>query len=189
MNFTLEPWNDSHIPYLAGFANNHNIAKWLRDVFPFPYTVEDAKAFVTSCQQQDDAYEQTRAIVVDGKAVGSIGIFQGSDVYVKNAEIGYWLAEEYWGKGIMPRAICQMLDHAFETMDIMRIYAQPFWENRASRRVLEKVGFTLEGIQRQSIFKNGEIYDSGIYAMLKEEWNKRKNENPLLNESMQFLLR
>ena len=110
-----------------------------------------------------------QAIVVDGEAVGSISLTLGSDVYRRSAELGYWLGEPFWGRGIMTAVVTAMCREGFGTWDIVRIHAEPFARNAASRRVLEKAGFTLEGTLRQSVYKNGEMLDSCIYALLREE--------------------
>ena len=107
--------------------------------------------------------------MVDGEAVGSISLTLGSDVYRRSAELGYWLGKPFWGRGIMTAAVTAMCRDGFGTWDIVRIHAEPFARNAASRRVLEKAGFTLEGTLRQSVYKNGEMLDSCIYALLREE--------------------
>ena len=105
---------------------------------------------------------------MDGHAVGSIGIFCGSDVYEKSGELGYWLAEEYWGQGIMTEAVKQICREAFEKFDIVRIYAEPFAYNAGSRKLLEKVGFSQEGVIHQGVCKWGKIHDYCIYGLLRE---------------------
>ncbi|MCQ5131301.1 GNAT family N-acetyltransferase [Butyricicoccus faecihominis] len=167
MQFTLKKWDERFIDDVARYGNNAKIAANLRDVFPFPYTREDAVGYVRMCAQNDESRQLCRAIVADGRAVGSVGVFCGSDVYRKSAELGYWLAEEYWGKGIMTEAAKQLCAAAFAAFDIVRIEAEPFAYNQGSRRVLEKAGFTLEGVKRQSVFKNGAIQDSCVYALLR----------------------
>ncbi len=106
---------------------------------------------------------------MDGEAVGSIAVTLKDDVYRKSAELGYWLAEPYWNRGIMTEAVRRICRHAFAAYDIVRIFAEPFACNTASRRVLERAGFTLEGVIKMSVYKNGRMLDSCIYALLKEE--------------------
>ena len=144
---------------VAHYANNEHIAANLRNVFPYPYTLEDAEEYVGSCVENSEERQICRAIVVDGHAVGSIGIFCGSDVYEKSGELGYWLAEEYWGQGIMTEAVKRICREAFEKFDIVRIYAEPYSYNIGSRSVLEKAGFSLEGIMKKAVCKWGKIYD------------------------------
>lgn len=126
-------------------ANNPKIAGNLRNVFPSPYTIDDAKWYVNDCISREGKKQITRAMVVDGKAVGSIGISIKDDVYEKSGELGYWLAEDYWRQGITSRAVIQICKEAFAQFDIVRIFAEPFDCNLGSRGVLEKAGFIYEG--------------------------------------------
>lgn len=166
MQFILRPWNENDIESLVANANNANIARFMTDGFPHPYTVENAKAFITMATK--DVPVHIFAIEAEGKAVGGIGIHPQADVMKKNAELGYWLGEDHWGKGIITAAIKQMIDFAFSTYDITRIYARPFGNNAASQKVLEKAGFVLEARIEKSIFKNGEFLDELIYAVRKK---------------------
>lgn len=163
--YTLRPWQAGDIDSVAKYANNPKIAANLRDAFPTPYTYEDARAYVMGCIEAGETTQCTRAICLDGEAVGSIGIFLEQDVYCKNAELGYWLAEPYWGQGIMSQAIRELTDLAFSQYDLHRIHAEPFAHNHGSRRALEKAGYQLEGILKNRIFKNGQIFDSCLYAL------------------------
>ena len=167
MDFILRPWRREDAADVAKYADNEKIARNLRDVFPYPYILTDAQAFVNSCVEGDEDRQLCRAIEVDGHAVGSIGLFLGSDVYCMTAELGYWLAEEYWGRGIMTEAVKQMCEEGTEHWDdLVRIYAEPFAHNTSSRRVLEKAGFTLEGVMRCGVCKRGRIFDYCMYALL-----------------------
>ena len=150
---------------LVQHANNFEVAKNLTDAFPHPYTEADGKAFITMATKADPIH--IFAIEVEGKAVGGIGIHPQSDIMKKNAELGYWLGEPYWGKGIITRAIRQMVDFAFKTYDITRVYARPYGTNIGSQKVLEKNGFKLEARIEKNIFKNGEFLDELIYAIRK----------------------
>ena len=167
MDFILRPWRREDAADVAKYADNEKIARNLRDVFPYPYILTDAQAFVNSCVEGDEDRQLCRAIEVDGHAVGSIGLFLGSDVYCMTAELGYWLAEEYWGRGIMTEAVKQMCEEGTEHWDdLVRIYAEPFAHNTSSRRVLEKAGFTLEGVMRCGVCKRGRIFEYCMYALL-----------------------
>ena len=168
MNFTLRPWRLSDAAELVPYADDPLVARNLRDVFPNPYTLADAEGFVGACVEQEGRGQLCRCIEVDGRAAGSIGLFLGTDVYRKSAELGYWLGRPFWRRGIMSAAVLQMCREGFETWDVVRIYAEPYASNAGSRGVLEKAGFTLEGIKRRSVFKNGELLDSCIYAKLRE---------------------
>lgn len=166
MRFELRKWDLSDAQSIALYANNKNIADFLRNAFPHPYTVADAVSYIH--RFKDDTPERICcAISIEGMAVGSIGVFAREDVYSKSAEIGYWLGEPFWNKGIMSEAIRRMCTLAFETLPIVRIYAEPFAHNIGSCRALEKAGFMLEGVLKNSIYKNNQLYDSCIYALLK----------------------
>lgn len=169
MEFILRKWEMDDIESVAKYANDMAIAKNLRDGFPNPYTLEAAKSFVTSCIEKGDSQQYLRAIVVDGKAVGSVGVFIGNDVYGKTGELGYWLAKDYWRQGIMSRAVKEIVKEVFDKYDIVRIYAEPFEPNKGSQGVLEKVGFTYEGTMRNGVCKYGEIFGYCMYSILREE--------------------
>lgn len=169
MEIQLRPWRREDAADVARYANNEKIARNLRDVFPHPYQLADAQEYVDSCVAGDEERQLCRAIVADGHAVGSIGVFRCGDVYRKSGELGYWLAEGYWGRGMMTAAVKQICREAFAAWDIVRIYAEPFAHNTGSRRVLEKAGFTLEGVMRQGVFKEGKLWDYCMYALLREE--------------------
>jgi RimJ/RimL family protein N-acetyltransferase len=166
MDIKLRKWNEADLNGLVKYANNRNVAKWLTNGFPHPYTFEDGKAFLKMIE--NDNPTKVFAIEINGEAVGSIGIFPQSDIHEKNAEMGYWLAEAYWGKGIMTKAIQEIVEYGFQTFDIVRIFARPFSTNLKSKRVLEKAGFVLEAKLKKALFKNGECMDELIYATLRE---------------------
>jgi len=167
MEYKLRDWDISDSDSLARHANNYNVAKWLTNRFPYPYTEDDAVDFIESVTKNNAS--KVFAIEVDGEAVGSIGIFPQTDIHEKSAEIGYWLSEKYWGNGIIPKAILEIVDYGFNTFDIVRIYARPFFTNKGSQRALEKAGFVLEARLRNTIYKNGEYLDELIYSKLKDE--------------------
>lgn len=169
LDFTLRPWRIEDAEDVAIAANNEKVAANLRNVFPNPYTLEDAKWYVNDCIEKGDDNQITRAVVVEGKVVGSIGIFVQSDVYEKSGKLGYWLAEAYWRKGIMSRAAKQLCKQAFELFDIERIYAEPFDYIMGSRGVLEKAGFTYEGTMRNGVYKNGKVFSYCMYSLLRKE--------------------
>ena len=121
MKFELRKWNLEDSQDVAYYANNKKIAANLRNVFPYPYILADAEGYIRSCVENSEERQLCRAIVVNGRAAGSVGIFCGTDVYEKSAELGYWLAEEFWGKGIMTEAVKQLCQEAFERFDIVRI--------------------------------------------------------------------
>ena len=166
MDYVLRPWKDSDLDTLVKHANNYNIAKWLTNQFPYPYTYDSGKGFLTMVTKDNPT--KVFAIEIEGEAAGSIGIFPKTDIHEKSAEIGYWLAEKYWRNGIMSSAIRDIVKYGFETFDIVRIYARPFSTNLGSQKVLEKAGFTLEARHKKALYKNGELMDELIYVRFKE---------------------
>ncbi len=167
MDFKLREWKDSDLSSMVKYANNENIARWLTNAFPHPYAEEDGKAYLTMIA--NDNPTKVFAIEVNGEAVGSIGIFPQSDIHEKSAEMGYWLAEEFWGHGIMPSAIREIVDYGFRTFDIVRIFARPFATNHKSQRVLEKAGFHFEARLQKALYKNGELMDEMIYVTFRKD--------------------
>ena len=163
MHFQLRPWASTDLVSLVRYANNPNIAKFMMDGFPHPYTEDNGKAFIAFATKDDPIH--IFAIDVNGEAVGGIGIHPQADVQRKNAELGYWLAEPFWGKGIITNAIKQLVEFGFKTYDINRIFARPYGTNIGSQKVLEKTGFVLEGRFEKTIFKNGEFLDELVYAV------------------------
>jgi [ribosomal protein S5]-alanine N-acetyltransferase len=169
MDFMLRPWVIDDLDSLVRYANNINIAKFMSDGFPFPYTSEKGKTFIEFATNSSNVLYF--AIDINGQAVGGIGISPKTDVKKKNAELGYWLGEPFWGKGIITRAIGEIVDIAFKTYDITRIFAAPYGTNFASHRVLKKSGFKLEARFEKTIYKNGEFLDELIFAIHKTDIN------------------
>ncbi len=167
--FQLREWREEDAEEVAQAANNPRIAANLRNVFPHPYTLADAAFYIGDCIAKEGERQMTRAIVVDGHVVGSIGIFVGADVLERSAELGYWLAQEYWRQGITSRAVRMICKEAFQKFDLVRIYAEPFADNAGSIGVLKKAGFTYEGTMRNGICKNGVIRSYCMYSILLEE--------------------
>jgi RimJ/RimL family protein N-acetyltransferase len=165
----LRPWSIDDSAELAEIANNKNIADNLRDLFPFPYSIRDARNWLKTILPENIPYKNF-AITIAKTMVGSIGIVPKDDIYRKNVEIGYFLSEKYWGQGIAVRAIKAATSYAFNEFDIVRVYAEPFADNIRSRRALEKAGFTLEATLRRNVIKEGNIKDSCIYSVLKEDF-------------------
>jgi len=165
---TLRPWRIGDARSLAKYADNANIARNLRDRFPQPYTVRDAKAFIRSCATTRP--HVSFAIVVGGEAVGGAGFSPGGDVERFSAEIGYWLGEPFWSRGIATEAVRLLSDYAFETCRVLRLFAVPFADNGPSIRVLEKAGYTREAILRSSAVKAGIVRDQALYALVNTRW-------------------
>lgn len=167
--FALRFWKLSDADSISASANNPKIANKMRNAFPSPYSITDATNFIEFCTKIDQKSACLRAIDVDQMAVGSIGVFFGdpNDIYCKTATIAYWLAEPFWGFGIMSRAIKQISDEVFGKHNIVHIEAESIATNVGSCKALEKAGFQLEGILKKKVFKNGKILDSHLYALTK----------------------
>lgn len=164
MNAVLRPWRPSDAPALAAALNNKKILNHLRDGLPFPYTESDAAAYISAMLSADPNETFAYAVTVEDRAVGSIAAFRQGNIHRQTAEIGYYLAEEYWGQGIMTDAIRQLCGNLFASTDILRIYAEPFAYNTGSRRALEKAGFCCEGILKNNAVKNGKVLDMALYS-------------------------
>jgi len=164
----VRPWRTSDATSLVKYANNVNVARHLRDRFPHPYTAADAHRFLDAVTVARPI--TTFAIEVGGEAAGGIGFSAGTDVERYSAEIGYWLAEPLWGRGIAAEALRLVSDYAFTKCNVLRLFALPFADNARSTRVLEKAGYACEGILRASSVKFGEKRDQAMYALVNESW-------------------
>ena len=164
----VRSWQKADAAALVEHANNMNIAKNLRDRFPHPYTLKDARDFLKHAVPADDP--TNLAIEAGGAVVGGIGYVPGRDIERYSAEIGYWLGEAHWGHGIATEALQLTTAHAFERMRFLRLFALPFAENLASIRVLEKAGYVREGLLRSSSVKAGTPRDQLIYARVNPNW-------------------
>jgi RimJ/RimL family protein N-acetyltransferase len=163
----VRSWRPADVESLALHANNRKIWLNLRDAFPHPYTKRDAREYIRTVRQR--VPETGFAIAVDDEAVGSIGYVLHGDVERVSAEIGYWLAEPFWGRGITTEALTAVTHHAIATHGLTRVFAVPFAWNAASCRVLEKAGYVLEGRLRRSAIKDGRITDQLQYAFIAPE--------------------
>ena len=164
--FSLRTWQLADKKSLAKHANNIRVWNNLRDAFPHPYTEYDGELFIQMVLNKPTPTTDF-VIDIDGEAVGGIGIVLNKDVERISAEIGYWLSEDYWNKGIMSQVIKQISEYVFTELPIIKIYANVFSHNKASMRVLEKVGFIKEGILKQTAIKNGKVIDFHCYGLLK----------------------
>jgi RimJ/RimL family protein N-acetyltransferase len=165
----LRPWAISDASNLAIVANNKKIAENVRDGFPFPYSVRDAHDWLNIILPENYP-PRFFAIISDRQLVGSIGIITKTDVYRKNLEIGFFISEDFWGKGIATKAIKAATSYAFRDFDIVRVYAETFSDNTGSQKALQKAGFKLEATLKKNIVKSEVIKDSCIYSVLKEEF-------------------
>ena len=169
MNCKIRRWELSDARDLATALSNKKIQDNLRDGLPYPYTEQDGKEFISAMLAANENDTFAFAITVNGKVIGSIGAFRQTNIHNKTAELGYYIAEEYWGKGIMTEAVKQLCDYVFSHTDIIRIYAEPFAYNIGSCRVLEKAGFQYEGTLRSNALKNGNVLDMKMYSKLKTD--------------------
>lgn len=158
----VRSWRAEDLPAIVEHANDRAVARQLRDRFPHPYQPAHALGFLQWAGQQP--VETVWAIAVDEAAVGGVGLQLGQDVERVSAEIGYWLGQAHWGRGLATGAVRAVTEYAFAHFDLSRIFAVPFADNTASVRVLEKAGYVLEGQLRQSAIKHGVLRDQRLYA-------------------------
>ncbi len=169
MNCQIRKWSLSDAERLRSVIGNKKVQDNLRDGIPYPYSLQDAVNFITEILSSEEGDTFSFAIEADGRLVGSIAAYRQKNIHRQTAELGYYIAEECWGHGIATEAIKQLCRYVFEKTDIVRIYAEPFAENRASCRVLEKAGFRYEGTLRSNAVKNGKTIDMKMYAILKAD--------------------
>jgi RimJ/RimL family protein N-acetyltransferase len=161
---TVRSWEFSDVDVVPGYANNRKVWMNLRDAFPHPYTKQHARDWIRGVKSRSP--ETSFAIDVDSEAVGGIGFVMHGDVERVSAEIGYWLGEPFWGRGITSAALRAVTQYAMETHGLTRIFAVPFAWNAASCRVLEKAGYALEARLRKSAIKDGRLTDQLQYAFI-----------------------
>jgi [ribosomal protein S5]-alanine N-acetyltransferase len=161
----VRSWRKGDLPALLRHANNPKVAGNLRDQFPHPYTRHDGIDFLDYVRAQDP--ECSFAIEYGGEVVGGVGFHKGRDISRISAEMGYWLGEDFWGKGLATRTVTAMAEWAFENYKLTRVYAFVFAHNVASKRVLEKSGFEREGLLRRSAIKNGVVLDQYLFAKVR----------------------
>lgn len=164
--FLLREWEETDVPTLV--ENISNIKVWdnVRDGLPFPYTREDGEAYIRATRAKECV--QDLAIVVDGRAVGGVGVVPLSDVERCSAEVGYWLGETYWNRGIMTEAVRLLVDYVFENTAILRLFASVYEYNVGSMRVLEKAGFTRQAVLRKAAIKNEKVIDMHYFDLVKD---------------------
>lgn len=163
--FKLRGWNEEDAVPLQRHANNTNISDFLFDRFPSPYTIDEAIKWIKPKLSQNPIVNFV--IEVNGELAGVIGIDFREDIYRKSPLLGYWLRQDYWGKGIMTEVVKTVTSYAFANLDIVRIQAGVLSNNPRSMRVLEKAGYIKEGILKNNIIKNGTILDEHIYGFVK----------------------
>lgn len=163
----LRKWRMEDAADLATVISNPRILENLRDGIPYPYTEADGREFIAAMLSVNEQDTFAFAITVEDRVIGSISVSRQSNIHSRTAELGYYLAEEYWGQGIATEAVQQICEYVFSYSDILRIFAEPFAYNVASQRVLEKAGFQYEGTLRQNAVKNGKVLDMKMYARLR----------------------
>ena len=163
----IRRWRMSDAGDLAAALSNKKVMDNLRDGLPFPYTEKDGLDYIGAMLSADENETFAFAVTVDDRAIGSITVLRKDNIHRRTAELGYYIAEEYWGRGIMTEAVRQICGYVFNNSDIVRIYAEPFAFNTASCRVLEKAGFRFEGVLKSNAVKNGEIVDMKMYALVR----------------------
>ena len=169
MRCEIREWRMEDKKNLAALLNNKKILDNLRDGLPYPYTEKDAESYITAMLLSDKTKTFAFAITADDIVVGSIGVFRMDNIHSRTAEMGYYVGEEYWDKGIGTSAVRMVCEYIFTHTDIIRIFAEPFAYNTASCRVLEKAGFQFEGTLHSNAVKNGKVLDMKMYALVKNE--------------------
>lgn len=167
MNLSIRKWRIEDKSDLAKNLNNLKVLNNLRDGLPYPYTENDAEDFIRTMLSGDKDSTFAFAITLDGKVIGSIGVFRQDNIHFRTAEMGYYIGEPYWGNGYVTSAIRQVCEYVFENTDIIRIFAEPFAHNKASCRALEKAGFQYEGTLKSNAVKCGSIVDMRMYARIR----------------------
>lgn len=168
MTCKIRPWRLSDAADIAEAISNKKVLNNLRDGLPYPYSEKDGEDFISNMLLADKNEVFAFAVIAEEKAIGSIAAFRQNNIHSRTAELGYYLSEFYWGRGLMTSAVKQICEYIFKNTDIIRIFAEPFAHNTASCRVLEKSGFQCEGILRKNAVKNGEILDMKMYSLLKD---------------------
>lgn len=184
MTCRIRKWELSDARDLAAALSNPRVQDNLRDGLPYPYTEQDGTDYISAMLSADENETFAFAITADGKVIGSIGVFRQGNIHRRTAEMGYYIAEEYWGRGIAAEAVKRICEYVFENSDIIRICAEPFSHNIASCRVLEKAGFQYEGTLRNNAVKNGRVIDMKMYSLLKAEQRTRRQQTPVTIRNM-----
>ena len=158
----VRPWRREDRASLLRHADNPNVARYLSLRFPNPYTPADADAWFAFLESQEDP--EGWAIEVDGAAVGGIGLRRGAAEFAHSAELGYWLGEAYWRRGIVTAAVRVVVPFVMERWDLVRLTAYASARNVGSVRVLEEAGFVREGLVRARAFRDGHAYDHVMFG-------------------------
>ena len=169
-DITLVPYGRTLRAGLLAAANDERITRFMTDQFPYPYTEADADAWIAACEAQDPP--RSFAVLIDGELAGGVGCEPMGDIRIGTAEVGWWLAPHWWGRGVAAVAVRRYITYCFEDLDLHRVEAGVFLSNPASARVAEKAGFVLEGIGRDAYLKKGELLDRLSYGLARSQQNK-----------------
>lgn len=172
-DFTIRPYHASDAPGCALQANNPAVVTYMTNTFPHPYTEASAHTWFALCAAEDPPLNFAIVDTADGSFMGGIGLKRQFDINERTVELGYWLGETYWGRGLMGRVVRAFVDWVFEQREwVARIEARVMEGNEGSCRVLAKQGFLLEGVNRKQVWKRGRLLDSLMYAVIREDWEK-----------------
>ncbi|KAK2059602.1 acetyltransferase [Colletotrichum caudatum] len=170
----VRPYHPSDAASLSRNANSETVAAHMRNRFPHPYTLADADAWI-AMNRAPPVLNWAIVCPASGAAVGSIGLVPGQDVYSRGYELGYWIGEEFWGRGVMGELVPAFVGWVFSGgvaaggVEVERVWAGVFSENAASRRVLEKSGFVFEGRLRRAVVKGGVCMDELVYSVIRTD--------------------
>ncbi len=173
MECKIRKWRLEDAKDLANALSNPHVLDNLRDGLPYPYEEKHAKEYIEAMLAADQNATFAFAVSVEDKAIGSIGVFRQGNIHSRTGELGYYIAEEYWGKGYGTSAVKQICDYIFMNTDIIRIFAEPFEYNKGSRRVLEKAGFCYEGTLRSNAIKNKTVLDMTMYSLIRTDLSRK----------------
>lgn len=171
----LRPLHIDDAPALSRLADNPKVSQFLRDYFPSPYTVKDAEEFIPMTLTKDPL--ENFGVIYNDTFCGICGAHPYSDIHRHTAEIGYWIGEPYWGKGIMTKAMSHLIKYCFEEAQYTRIQAITFENNIGSMRILEKNGFVKEGVMRKHVIKAGQYYDAPLYSLIDSDYDRLTSNN------------
>ena len=172
----IRPYNLSDAPTLAHVADNPSISRFLRNIFPSPYELSDAESWILHCSTLNPLTQFALTDPITDTVIGGIGLTQQDDVYSRSWELGYWLGEEFWGRGIMTEAARALVGWGFRNLVCERIFAGLFAENEASERVIKNAGFTYEGRLRHAVWKHGRSIDVLMYSIIRQDLGNERDE-------------
>ena len=167
-NYQIRQFQFDDIEALVKYGNNYSVSRFLRDTFPYPYTKENAIQWIDYVQKNNLALSY--AIANDQEVIGGIGAIRYDDVQRFTAEVGFWLGVPFWNKGITGKALKLFCNYLFTNYNFNRLTAKVYHGNDASRKVLEKTGFVLEGIEKKAVYKENNFLDLYLYGLLKEDF-------------------